>query len=104
MKKKCTILLIIICLLQVYLGITYGLKKNNFHVDEIYTFGLANNTPGTVMSIPQGELIQRTTLDRYVTVDRFDRFDYKNVWTNQSGDVHPPFYYTLIHTICSFSW
>lgn len=29
-------------------------------------------------------------------------FDYANVWAQQKADVHPPFYYVIIHTICSF--
>lgn len=29
-------------------------------------------------------------------------FDYANVWAQQEADVHPPFYYVIIHTICSF--
>ncbi len=29
-------------------------------------------------------------------------FNYANVWKNQADDTHPPLYYTLLHTICSF--
>ena len=28
-------------------------------------------------------------------------FSYRQVWRNQMGDVHPPLYYAIIHTICS---
>ena len=37
-----------------------------------------------------------------MTVSKEHRFDYKNVWINQSHDVHPPLYYAILHTICSF--
>ncbi|MFA9376842.1 MAG: hypothetical protein ACERKZ_08810 [Lachnotalea sp.] len=101
MKKNYGIMLLILCIIQIGLGISFGMQKTNFHVDEIYSFGLANNTTGTTMSIPQGELIDRSVLDDYVTVDTNHRFDYSNVWKNQAADVHPPLYYVLIHTISS---
>lgn len=40
----------------------------------------------------------------YISVDDFRRFDYENVWHNQSHDAHPPRYYAAVHTICSFFW
>ncbi|PXV91464.1 dolichyl-phosphate-mannose-protein mannosyltransferase [Lachnotalea glycerini] len=102
MKKNYIILLLIICTIEVSLGFLFGMEKVNLHVDEIYSFGLSNNTTGTMMSIPEGELIDRSVFDQYVTVDLAHRFDFTNVWANQKADVHPPFYYLLIHTICSF--
>lgn len=38
----------------------------------------------------------------YLTVQENERFDYSNVYYNQVCDVHPPLYYFLLHTICSF--
>ena len=38
----------------------------------------------------------------YMTVDANERFQYDAVWQNQSDDVHPPMYYAILHTICSF--
>ncbi len=38
----------------------------------------------------------------YLTVQENERFDYKNVFYNQTCDVHPPLYYLLLHTVCSF--
>ena len=29
------------------------------------------------------------------------KFNLSNVWTRQSNDVHPPFYYILVHGICT---
>ena len=37
-----------------------------------------------------------------LTVQPEDRFSYGRVSYNQSLDVHPPLYYYLLHTICSF--
>lgn len=38
----------------------------------------------------------------YLTVQKNERFDYANVYYNQTCDVHPPLYYFLLHTVCSF--
>jgi hypothetical protein len=36
-----------------------------------------------------------------LSVSDDDRFNYSQVWSNQAGDVHPPLYYMILHTICS---
>lgn len=38
----------------------------------------------------------------YLTVQEGERFNYSNVYYNQTCDVHPPLYYFLLHTVCSF--
>lgn len=38
----------------------------------------------------------------YLTVNPGERFAYDSVLYNQRLDVHPPLYYLLLHTICSF--
>lgn len=38
----------------------------------------------------------------YLTVQEDERFDFANVYYNQTCDVHPPLYYLLLHTISSF--
>ena len=37
----------------------------------------------------------------YLSVSRNNTFNYASVYYNQRGDVHPPFYYLLLHTVCS---
>lgn len=39
---------------------------------------------------------------KYITVQEGERFKYDNVYNNQVCDIHPPMYYFLLHTICSF--
>ncbi len=38
----------------------------------------------------------------YLTVQEGQRFDYADVYHNQTCDIHPPLYYFLLHTVCSF--
>ncbi len=38
----------------------------------------------------------------YLAVSEDNTFNYASVYYNQRGDVHPPFFYILLHTVCSF--
>lgn len=79
-------------------------KKENLYVDEVYSYGLANHSTGPYMSIEDGQTYYPagTPWIEYMSVSPGHRFDYSIVWSNQEQDVHPPLYYVLLHTICSF--
>lgn len=92
-----------ILLLQTYFMIAKGYEKEFFHVDEAFTFMLSNSKYG--IDIPdEYKNNWRSGSDYYnlltTTVD--SRFNYKQVYINQTKDVHPPLYYFIIHTITSF--
>ncbi|MBQ3789832.1 MAG: hypothetical protein II800_02745 [Lachnospiraceae bacterium] len=80
-------------------------QKQNMHVDEVWSYVLANNPGEQSLKylLPNGETIPSAGdfFTRYMEVDPDHRFDYRTVWDNQTGDVHPPFYYAILHTICS---
>lgn len=78
-------------------------NKNNYHVDEIYSYGLANHQGDIHISFTEGITYEPSDQPwlEYMNVNKEHRFDYKNVWKNQGNDVHPPFYYLLLHTVCS---
>ena len=90
-------------------------KKIAFHSDEIFSYGLANSfyepyleTDSVRDRIGEGHLdnighwISSDVIREYVTVQKGEQFRYDSVWYNQSKDRHPPFYYSVIHTISSF--
>lgn len=139
----------------------FGSKKEGYHVDEIYSYGLANSEYLPFMhfgesgydvkdwmleygageslvdlfrnllkdfkilkeadfqwrntSIYQDYLIaQENSYDTktttwvsgkayqdYLCASESNTFNYASVYYNQRGDVHPPLYYILLHTICS---
>jgi len=98
--------------------------KNQFHMDEMWSFGLANSYGRTLffptmfgvdefeegMNLLENEDYKNfydhwhpgSFFGNYVTVQKGERFTYGNVWHNQALDTSPPLYYALIHTICSF--
>ena len=86
--------------------IAVGNLKLGFNVDEIYTFGLSNHQYSESHSLHLS-LIDGISYDgeeiwkAYTEVSEDGRFDYSNVFENQTHDVHPPLYYVLIHTVSS---
>lgn len=93
----------LILLAQTLLMGYFGYRKVGFHLDEIYTFELAN--------FPQFTLAHsKNFVDRWhkpevfqsaVTVRPQQRFNYSIPYHNQARDSHPPLYYWIIHTVSS---
>ncbi|MCR4756548.1 MAG: hypothetical protein K5792_01995 [Butyrivibrio sp.] len=97
MKKISIYLIMFIALL---VSIYYGAQKSGFHEDEYYTYFSTNRSLGLYQ--PDREWQDRQTiLDEFV-VKEGEGFNYGLVKLVQSWDVHPPFYYFVFHTICSF--
>ena len=79
-------------------------NKVNFYSDELLSYGLSNDAGGMYMAIEDGNTYfpSNTPWITHFSVDPGERFRYDIVWQNQSRDVHPPMYYLILHTICSF--
>ena len=76
--------------------------KVDYHMDEVWSYGLANHPGDIVMDFELGKTYDpKEVYDDYLTVSEDHRFDYANVWENQRNDNHPPLYYAILHTICS---
>lgn len=93
--------LLIYCLFILFMILVIGNKKN-IHVDEVLSYGLSNHEG--VMEFEEGRTYYPSNvvwLD-YMTANSENRFHYGKVWRNQASDVHPPLYYAILHTICSF--
>lgn len=92
-------------LIQVLIIIYYGNRKLNLFGDEIWTFNLANHYFEPFLgdaSRYYNKWLDWNFWNQTVTVLPEHRFSFDSVFYNQSRDVHPPFYYIIIHTICSF--
>ncbi len=98
--RASTILLYVTFLALMILTIS---NKADYHLDEMYSYGLSNHQDSMYISIEDGKRYMPPSEPyiEYLTVRDTSRFDYKNVWRNQAEDVHPPLYYALLHTICS---
>lgn len=104
-RKKSFIYMSLILLIFIQMGIMvyFGVKKTDFHEDEYYTYGLANDQGTGFLQIPDRTWQGPSLFADYLTVNENHRFDYPNVWKNQGNDVHPPLYYMFIHTLCSLT-
>ena len=104
-KSKIISLFIKLLVIQLLLIVVMGTKKTSFFVDEIWTFNLANSyyfpalldAKGYFDRWLPGELWQQL-----LVVAPEHRFAFGSVWYNQSMDVHPPLFYSVVHTVCSF--
>jgi len=90
-------------------------EKKSCHSDEIFSYGLANSFYEPYLDTDRvrsvlGEKhehnlnhwISGDVIRNYVTVQKGEQFRYDSVWYNQSMDRHPPLYYAVLHTVCSF--
>lgn len=92
-------------------------QKQTLFLDEVSTFELANfpfDYDSINNRVPYQPTIGKAIKNNIVyspasapwielmTVHQNQQFDFKNVWANQTSDVHPPFYYSLVHSLCSF--
>lgn len=102
MKKKQVSIILLLIFIQILLVIYGTNQKINFHVDEYLTFMLANNEAGMTLPIEKMHTYSGDELFlNSLAVNEDHRFDFSIVWNNQINDTHPPFYYVLIHTVCS---
>ena len=113
MKNKITSLLrenrilLLIILISVLVSVFFGFRKEGMFLDELYSYGLSNSHYAPfVENIKGGNFIDKVItndeLSDYITVAKGEGFNYGSVYYNQSQDVHPPLFYMLLHTVCSF--
>ena len=114
------VLAVIIVLQLVYATYIMVYRKDGTHSDEIWSYGLANSYYKPFLYLDDGVFIDTDIEERlaatdnyrewvsgkelhdYITVQPGERFAYGSVYHNQSLDHHPPLYYFVLHTVCSF--
>lgn len=105
------IILFIIIILQLFRIIySFAFLKEDYHSDEQWSFGLANSyyepyiyqDADETCFTHKDEWLSPDIFKNYITVSKDQRFSYDSVFYNQSKDLHPPLYYLILHTICSF--
>ena len=86
--------------LSLIVSVCYGIQKSGFHEDEYYTYYSSNRSIGLYQ--PDREWQDRQTILDEFAVKPGEGFNYGMVKLVQSWDVHPPLYYFIFHTLCSF--
>lgn len=99
-NKKARIILAVIIAVSLVISTVYMFAKQGFHEDELLTYNLANSSKQLNVD---GGWNSPEDFNEYLAVSSDDRFDYAQVYENQIIDAsHPPLYYALVHTVCSF--
>lgn len=110
-KKNLTVIMFFIIAVQLFRIIySFSFLKAETHSDEEWSYGLANSyyepyiyqTADETGYTHMNEWLSADIFRDYLTVDKEHRFSYDSVFYNQSKDLHPPLYYLILHTICSF--
>lgn len=98
-RNKIIVFLGILLLLQVLTAFYFGTKKTGFHYDEYYSYYSSNVTRGLLPT--DREWKKGSEIREEFEVLKGEGFQYPTVVRMQTYDVHPPFYYLLLHTVCS---
>lgn len=105
-KNKIIIwMFVALIVIQLFSFIYLSYEKNDFFIDETYSYIFSNSYSAD--SIPSDESyynqwINGSDFEKFSTVQENERFSYNKVYYNSSRDQHPPLYYFILHTICSF--
>lgn len=104
-KKKKLItagVLCVICLVQLCLWWHYGKQKEYLMCDELFSYTSSNNAEIQAFDMPLNQWLDKDWYLSQAAVTEGHAFDYAIPYRNQEADVHPPFYYVLLHTLSSF--
>lgn len=104
LRKYLSIVLVLILVTSVCL--LFSARKEGMFIDEIYTYGLSNNSSGPFLRDMKGGHVEDTVFTRdelldYVSVTGDEGFDFASVYYNQVNDVHPPLHYWLFNIVSS---
>lgn len=91
----------VILLLQLLVILYFCGKKTGFHYDEYYSYYSSNVSRGLVPTDREWKS-GAEILDEFV-VKKGEEFRFSDVVRMQTYDVHPPFYYLLLHAVCSLT-
>ena len=99
--------LLLCCAVLVVSTLTLMNRKEDWFIDEYYSYGCANNEAGRGLDFEDGraytpEELERMAAEAYGVTEE-GRFRYDIVWNNLAGNVHPPLFYALLHTVCSLT-
>lgn len=104
-NKKVIIFLILIILVQVFFKIYLDYNKEDFFIDELYSYGLMNYKQAFIFEEEnfRENWHNKEYFDDYLTVSQDEVLDFSPVYYNQEEDYHPPFYYLLLRIATSFT-
>lgn len=88
----------LIIVVQTVVYVLAGVGKSYFHMDEMYSYGLANYNRVQIYENDDfyNEWHDAEYYKDYIVVNEGEQWDFAPVYNNQRDDVHPPLYYLLL--------
>lgn len=104
-KKLTVILFIVILLLQIAVRVFVGYRKEYFHMDEAYSYGLMNYNKIEIANNPDfyDTWHSKDYYKDYFEIENDEVSNFKPVYENQKNDVHPPLFYLLLRIASLFT-
>lgn len=98
LAKSKIFLVSLIIVLQTVVYTVAGVGKAYFHMDEMYSYGLANYDQVQIYEKPDfyNHWHNADYYKDYLVVNEDERGEFAPVYNNQRDDVHPPLYYLLL--------
>lgn len=98
LKRSKWVFLGVIIALQTIVYVILGLNKAYIHMDEAYSYGLANYDQVEIVDAPDfyDTWHDGAYYEDYLALDEEERGDFSPVYNNQRDDVHPPLFYLLL--------
>ena len=100
-KYMCAVILTVIIMLQLIAALYFSVRKTGCHYDEYYSYYSSNVSAG--LSVPDNGWMDGTEIRNEFMVLSGEGYNYGMVKLMQTYDVHPPMYYYILHTVCSFT-
>ena len=105
-KKMDVFGFLVLLFLQVAMMLYFCVNKQEYHIDEIYSYILSNSYHCDCLSnakqLKDRWINGKASFNEFVAVQPKERFAYEKTYDNNTNDAHPPFYYYILHTVCSF--
>lgn len=104
-KKREILIITIFLIIQTIIYIYVGTQKSYIHIDEAYSFGLANYKRVEIQDNEDffNNWHNKEYYEDYLSVQEDEMYNYKPVYENQKNDVHPPLYYLILRFAMSFT-
>lgn len=96
--------LALVVALQCALFVVAGTQREDFHIDEVYSYVIANSTKADRISHADWLLdtwVSGEDFDELVSVQPGEELDFAAAYNNTALDSHPPLYYWALHAACS---
>ena len=97
MRKKLGLIILII--IQTIIYIIVGCQKQYLHIDEAYSFGLANYDKVDIQNNEDffNNWHTKEYYNDYLTIQQDEKFNFTPVYINQKNDVHYKYYYICFY-------